>query len=72
MRLKKNINLNSIVARLEQLQQEAGVLIKAFRDVIQLFDNNKLGISELNYQIDEDVTRFNNTFEKVNELIRGL
>ena len=64
--------MNSITARLEQLQQEAGVLIKAFKDAIQLFENNKLGITELDYRIDEDVSRFNNTFEKINELIRNL
>lgn len=72
MRLKKNVNMNSIVGRLEQLQQEAGVLIKAFKDAIQLFDNNKLGISELDYKIDEDVMRFNNTHDKIQELIRNL
>ncbi len=64
--------MNSIVGRLEQLQQEAGVLIKAFKDAIQLFDNTKLGIAELDYRIDEDVARFNNTHDKVNELIKGL
>lgn len=64
--------MNSIVGRLEQLQQEAGVLIKAFKDAIQLFDNNKLGISELDYKIDEDVMRFNNTHDKIQELIRNL
>lgn len=72
MKLRKNINMNSVVARLEQLQQEAAVLVKNFRDIMQLFDNTKLGISELNYNMEEDLGRFHQTYSKIDELIRSL
>lgn len=72
MKLRKNVNINSLVERFKQIQNEAGILANHFQQSIQLFDDTKLGISELNFKIDEDVQRFYNTYAKIEDLIRGL
>ena len=72
MRLKKNVQMNSLVERLKQLQQEAGTLAAHFTQAVALFNDTKFGINEINFNIDEDVMRFNSTYGKIEELIKGL
>ena len=72
MKLKRNVNMNTLVAKLEQLNGESNVLQGHFKEAIRLFDNNKLGIAELNYNMDEDLARFTHTYEKIQELLRGF
>lgn len=72
MKFKKNVNINSLIERLKELQQHTSVLQNDFTHITKLFDDSKLGISELNYNLDEELARFKNCFAKIEELIRSL
>ena len=72
MRLRKNANIATLILRLEEQVTHAQSLIKDFKYVSGLLGDNKLGIQELNYNIDEDVLRFNHTHSKIEDLLKGL
>lgn len=72
MKLKKNVNINSAIERLAEIQNQANSLAADFRQAVKLFDDSKLGIAELNFNIDEDLMRFRHTFAKIEELIKGF
>lgn len=72
MKLKKNVNYNTVIAKLAELQELSQGLQGDFRKVIGLLEDSKLGITEIDYKLDEDLVKFKNTFGKIEELIRGL
>lgn len=72
MKIKKNVNINSAIERLKQLQGEAGALINSLTEANNVFSNTKLGVGELNLGIEEELMRFANTYSKIEELIKGL
>lgn len=72
MKIKKNVNMNSIIVRLEELSAQSLGLANDFKKAIALLDDTKLGIGELNYNIDEDLMRFERTYTKVYDLIKSL
>lgn len=72
MKLKKNVNMNSVVERFKELQNHCGTLASDFTKAIQILDDSKLGITELNYNIDEEVMRYRNTINKIEDLLKGF
>lgn len=72
MKIKKHVNINSVIARFDEMIQHCNVLKADFIQAIQLLDNAKLGISELNFNIDEEVARYRNTFAKLEDLLRSI
>lgn len=72
MKLRKNVNYNTVIKHLQELNDISSALQLDFKKVIGLLEDNKLGIAEVNYNFDEDIIRFKNTFGKIEELIRGF
>lgn len=72
MKLKKNVNMKTLIARFQELQNEAAVLISLFTQASSLLDDGKLGITELNMKMDEEVMRFHSTYGKIEELMKNL
>lgn len=72
MKIKKNVNMNSLVARLGELSDHATTVANDFKRAIQIFDDVKLGVTELDYRIDEEVMRLKHAYAKVEDLLKGL
>lgn len=72
MKLKKNVNLNSLVERLKQVQQEANILANHFQQAATLFNDTKFGIEALDYKIDEDLARYFGTCERIENMVKEL
>lgn len=72
MKLKKNNNINTLIERFAEMQNQCANLSTDFKQAIKLLDDSKLGITELNFNIDEELMRFNHTFLKIEELIKNL
>lgn len=72
MKLKKNVNMISVVERLKELNNYSSELANDFTRAAQILDDSKLGIPELNLNCDESLARFHNCYNKISDLIKGL
>jgi hypothetical protein len=72
MKLRRNANYSTIINRLKDLSEQSSALQKDYAEVMRLLEDPKLGISEVDYKMEEDVMRFKSCFEKIEELMRSF
>lgn len=72
MKLKKSTNIISAATRFDEMAEHCKTMAKELQYANTILNDEKLGISELNFKIDEEYARYQRKNSQIEDLMRGI